>query len=189
MEGRNQEVTILVSDLRNFTALSERLGPNHTCKIIRDLMEHLTERIVDQGGVIVDYAGDGILAMWNAPVSQPDHAVRACRAAQAMQAAMPGINARWQADPGRSAPSGHRHQYRPGQVGNTGCSRKFKYGPHGHTVNLAARIQGATKKLGLPILVAASVRDKIQETFLTSEAGRVTLAGCQGRASSLRNKK
>jgi adenylate cyclase len=177
LEGRNQEVTILVSDLRNFTALSERLGPSHTCKIIRDLMEHLTERIVDQGGVIVDYAGDGILAMWNAPVSQPDHAARACRAAQAMQAAMAGINARWQPIVGDPLHLGIGINTGLAQVGNTGCSRKFKYGPHGHTVNLAARIQGATKKLGLPILVAVSVRDKIQETFLTSEAGHVTLAG------------
>jgi adenylate cyclase len=177
LEGRNQEVTVLVSDLRNFTALSERLGPNQTCKIISDLMEQLTECIDDQGGVIVDYAGDGILAMWNAPVSQEDHAVRACRAAQAMQAAMAGINARWQPILGDTLQLGIGINTGLAQVGNTGCSRKFKYGPHGHTVNLAARIQGATKRLGLPILVAAAVRDKIQETFVTAEAGCVTLAG------------
>src|SRR4029077_9363126 len=59
LEGRNQEVTILVSDLRGFTKLSERLGPQTTCRVLRDLMERLSEQIVAQKGVIVDYAGDG----------------------------------------------------------------------------------------------------------------------------------
>jgi adenylate cyclase len=177
LEGRNEEVTILVSDLRGFTALSERLGANNTCKIIQDLMEHLTERIVDHGGVIVDYAGDGILAMWNAPVPQPDHAVRACRAAHAMQAEMAGLNARWREAVGAPLCLGIGINTGTAQVGNTGCSRKLKYGPHGHTVNLAARVQDATKKLGLPILITQSVRDKTGETFASREAGHVPLAG------------
>jgi adenylate cyclase len=177
LEGRNQEVTILVSDLRNFTPLSERLGANRSCKIIRDLMEQLTERIVAQGGVIVDYAGDGILAMWNAPVAQPDHALRACRAAQAMQLEMIGLNERWQDIVGETLDLGIGINTGQAQVGNTGCSRKFKYGPHGHTVNLAARIEDATKKFGKPILIAASVRDIIQDIFQTSEAGCMNLAG------------
>jgi adenylate cyclase len=177
LEGRNQEVTILVSDLRGFTALSERLGANHTCKIIRDLMEHLTERIVDQGGVIVDYAGDGILAMWNAPVVQSDHAVRACRAAHAMQSEMAGLNSRWQEIVGAPLHLGIGINTGQAQVGNTGCSRKFKYGPHGHTVNLAARLQDATKKLGIPILITESVRDRTKEVFASVEAGHVALAG------------
>ena len=177
LEGRSQEVSILVSDLRGFTALSERLGAGNTCKIIQDLMEHLTERIVEQGGVIVDYAGDGILAMWNAPVLQPDHAVRACRAAQAMQAEMPALNNRWHEVIGTPLNLGIGINLGPAQVGNTGCSRKFKYGPHGHTVNLAARVQDATKKLGVPILITGSVKDRVRDVFNAQEAGTVALAG------------
>lgn len=183
LEGRNQEVTILVSDLRGFTALSERLGANKTCTIIRDLMEHLTERIVDNGGVIVDYAGDGILAMWNAPVLQPDHAVRACRAAKAMQAEMAGLNQRWQDAIGAPLNLGIGINTGTAQVGNTGCSRKFKYGPHGHTVNLAARVQDATKRLGLPILLTAGVNEKVRGTFVTVEVGRVPLAGVKNEVA------
>jgi adenylate cyclase len=177
LEGRSLEVTILVSDLRGFTGLSERLGANNTCKIIRDLMEHLTERIVDQGGVIVDYAGDGILAMWNAPVLQPDHALRACRAAQAMQLEMIGLNARWQHIIGAPLHLGIGINSGQAQVGNTGCSRKFKYGPHGHTVNLAARVQDATKKLRVPILITGPVHEKVQDFFMFRETERVPLAG------------
>jgi adenylate cyclase len=137
----------------------------------------LSERIVDQGGVIVDYAGDGILAMWNAPAAQADHAVRACRAAQAMQAEMAGINARWRDVVGAPLQLGIGVNTGPAQVGNTGSSRKFKYGPHGYTVNLAARVQDATKKLGVPILITSSVRDQLGDSFLCAEAQRVPLAG------------
>ena len=69
LEGRSEEVTVLFSDLRGFTELSQRLGAAKTCRMVRDMMECLSERIVEHGGAIVDYAGDGILAMWNAPVT------------------------------------------------------------------------------------------------------------------------
>jgi len=98
LEGRNQEVTVLVSDLRGFSALAERMGPQEICRLIRDMMERLSNRIVECDGVIVDYAGDGILAMWNAPVAQENHALLACRAALAMQAEMPGLQAEWAED-------------------------------------------------------------------------------------------
>ncbi len=148
LEGRSQEVTLVFTDLRGFTALSQRLGAERTCRMVRDMMEGLSEQIVAQGGVIVDYAGDGILAMWNAPTEQPDHAVRACRAALAMLGELPQINQRWGQEAGNALSLGIGINSGPAQVGNTGSSRKFKYGPHGHTVNVASRVQDATKILG-----------------------------------------
>jgi adenylate cyclase len=177
LEGRTDEVTILVSDLRGFTALSERLGPHRTCHMLRDMMERLTERIVEHGGVIVDYAGDGILAMWNAPVKQADHAARACRAGLAMLGELPELNARWSDDVAGSLALGIGINTGEALVGNTGSQRKFKYGPHGHTVNLASRIQDATKKLGLPLLITASTRASLPAAFLTRRIGRVVLPG------------
>lgn len=179
LEGRSQEVTILASDLRGFTRLSERLGAETTCRVVRDMMERLSERIVEQGGAIVDYAGDGILAMWNAPVAQEDHAVRACRAALAMQSELPGLNARWQSVVGDPLRLGIGLNTGPALVGNTGSSRKLKYGPHGHTVNLASRVQDATKKLGVPVLVSPATQERVAGTFLTQLAGTVELAGVQ----------
>src|SRR5690606_35732790 len=95
LEGGIQEVTILVSGLRGFWRLAERLGPQHTWELMRDVMDRLSEHILDEGGAIVDYAGDGILAMWNAPILQPDHATRACRAALAMADELPDLNKKW----------------------------------------------------------------------------------------------
>lgn len=177
LEGRNQEVTVLVSDLRGFSSLSERLGAQNTCRLIRDMMERLSDRIVEQGGVIVDYAGDGILAMWNAPASQPDHALRACTAALAMQAEMPGLNETWHEMVGGPLHLGVGINTGSAQVGNTGSSRKFKYGPHGHTVNLASRVQDATKKLALPILITGATRAGLPETYAIRRLGKVRLAG------------
>ena len=81
LDGRDREVTALFSDIRGFSALSERLSPEETCRLVGDVMERLTAHIADHGGVVVDYIGDGLLAMWNAPAIQTDHAALACRAA------------------------------------------------------------------------------------------------------------
>jgi adenylate cyclase len=177
LEGRNQDVTILVSDLRGFTSISERLAPDTTCRILRDVMEPFTERIVEQGGVIVDYAGDGILAMWNAPVAQPDHVVRACRAALAMIDELPALNERWLATVGAPLNLGIGVNSGPARVGNTGSIRRLKYGPHGFTVNFASRIQASTKQFGVPILVSQSVQETLPPSFNTRPIGPVSLAG------------
>ena len=177
LEGRSQEVTVLVSDLRGFTSLSERLGPETTCRVVRDIMEHLSERIMTHGGVIVDYAGDGILAMWNAPVPQEDHIPRACRAALAMLRELPGLNAQWTETVGTPLAMGIGLNTGTAQVGNTGSSRKLKYGPHGLTVNLASRVQDATKKVGVPLLISSSVQERLPAGFATRAVGAVQLPG------------
>ena len=84
LDGRSCGITILMSDLRGFSALSERLGPEDTCRLIRDVMERLSERIVEHGGVIVSYLGDGILASFGAVAQSPTAAADALRAADAV---------------------------------------------------------------------------------------------------------
>lgn len=177
LEGRREEVTILCSDLRHFTALSQRLGAQRACRLVRDMMECLSEPIIQYGGVIVDYAGDGILAMWNAPAKQADHAARACRAALAMQGEMASLNARWQAEVGSPLALGIGLNTGEAQVGNTGSSRKFKYGPHGHTVNLASRVQDTTKSLALPLLITGPTRAQLPPEFHARRLGQVALPG------------
>lgn len=180
LEGRDLEVTILVSDLRGFSSLSERLGPQKTCRLMRDMMERLSERIVEYGGVIVDYAGDGILAMWNAPALQEEHAVLACQAGLAMQRELPGLNETWHEMVGYPLRLGIGLNTGSAQVGNTGSSRKFKYGPHGHTVNIASRVQDTTKKLAIPLLITASTREKLPPEMATRRIGKVHVAGIRG---------
>ncbi len=74
LDGQEREVTVLFSDIRGFSRLAERLGPTDTCRLVSDVMERLTTHVVEAGGVVVHYAGDGLMAMWNAPKDVPDHA-------------------------------------------------------------------------------------------------------------------
>jgi adenylate cyclase len=177
LEGNEREVTVLFADIRGFSGVSERLSARLTCELIREIMEHLTARIMESAGVVVDYIGDGLLAMWNAPVAQPDHAVRACRAALAMRDGLPELNRRWEGRLGRALGLGIGLNSGPALVGNTGSHKKFKYGPLGHSVNLASRIEGATKHLGVGLLISGSTRDRVGDAFATRRLCRARVVG------------
>jgi adenylate cyclase len=180
LEARDQDVTILMSDLRGFSSLSERLGAHQTCRLVRDMMERLSNRIVEYSGVIVDYVGDGILAMWNAPVSQESHALLACRAALAMLQEMPALAADWQEFVAGPLTLGIGVNTGVAQVGNTGSTRKFKYGPHGHTVNVASRVQDQSKRFGTPLLITAATRSHLPADLAVCRLGMARLAGIAG---------
>lgn len=180
LEGQEKEITILMCDLRGFSRLSEDLGPQKTCELMRDVMERFTARIAEQGGVIVDYAGDGIFAMWNAPVSQDDHAARACRAALAIADELPKLNERWQSVAGGQLQAGIGINTGLALVGNTGSNRRLKYGPHGNSVNLASRIQDVTKKLGLPLLITGSTQARLPPEFATRRLCTARVRGIVG---------
>lgn len=177
LDGRDCEITVLFSDIRGFSGHSERLAPAETCRLVGDVMERLTARIVEHAGVVVDYVGDGLLAMWNAPAEQPDHAVLACRAALAMLDELPALNEAWQATLGTPVGLGLGLNTGPARVGNIGSRRRFKYGPLGHTVNLASRIEGLTKHLGVSALLSGSTRRALGEAFATRRLCKARVAG------------
>ncbi|MBI1851325.1 MAG: adenylate/guanylate cyclase domain-containing protein [Planctomycetes bacterium] len=180
LEGKEREVTILFADLNGFSRMSERLKPGEVCALVVDVMDVLSRCVLDEKGVVVDYIGDAILAMWNAPAPQPDHAVRACRAALAMRAGLPTAFDKWrervQMPLGVTIGIGTG----PVQVGNIGSRRRFKYGALGHTVNLASRIQGATKQMGAPVLLAGTTADQVRDTLVTRRLCKVRFVGIDG---------
>ena len=165
LRGRDVEVTILVVDIRGFSRISERLGPAKTVDWIREMMQALSDCVLDQHGVVVDYVGDEILAMWGAPKEQPDHAARACTAAVRMLESLPRLNERWQDTLGEPIEIGIGVNTGMARVGNVGSDRKFKYGPLGNTVNLASRVQGATKYLRTKVVVTGATRSRLGEEF------------------------
>jgi adenylate cyclase len=143
-------------------------------------MERLTQCIQAHEGTVVDYAGDGLMAMWNAPLTQPNHAVQACRAALAMQAVLPQLDADWHDRIGQPIKVGIGVNTGVAMVGNTGCKARFKYGPLGHCVNLASRVEGATKQLGVPVLITNTTRALIGESFATRRLCKVRVVGIHG---------
>ncbi|MCM2374919.1 adenylate/guanylate cyclase domain-containing protein [Aporhodopirellula aestuarii] len=156
LEGRDAEVTVLFCDIRGFSLISERIGPRQTIQWINDVFTTLSQCVLDTDGVLVDYIGDELMAMWGAPDEQIDHAARACQAALAMVGQIEPIRERWKEITPNRFGIGIGVNTGMAQVGNTGSLLKFKYGPLGNTVNIASRIQGMTKQFGVTTLVSES---------------------------------
>lgn len=173
LDGHDADVSILFCDIRGFSRISERLGPAATMDWIGDVMGELSERVLAHSGVLVDYIGDELIAMWGAPVDQPNHATLAARAAIDMLAAVPRINERWAVTLGESMDLGIGINSGVARVGNTGSRHKFKYGPLGNTVNVASRVQGATKYVRSRILVTDATRSRMGADFASRRVCQV----------------
>jgi adenylate cyclase len=179
LEGREADVTLLFCDVRRFSQISETLGPGGTVRWICDVMSELSDRVLAEEGVLVDYIGDELMAMWGAPRAQPDQAIRSVLAALAMRDALGVLNQRWQETLGQPMDLGIGVNSGPARVGNTGSKHKFKYGPLGNTVNLAARVQGLTKYLHSRLLVTAATRKQLDERFIARRVCRARVVNIQ----------
>ncbi len=173
MQARQAEVSVMFCDIRGFSAISERLGPSQTIDWLGGVMGEFSTIVLDHGGVLVDYTGDELLAMWGAPNEQPDHATLACRAALEILRHLPALNDRWHPVVGAATEVGIGINSGETLVGNVGTHRKFKYGPLGTAVNLASRVQGATKFLHTPLLLTGETAARIGDVFPTRRLCRV----------------
>lgn len=154
LQGHDAEVSVLFCDIRGFSVVTEKLGPTKTIEWINDVLSELSQCVVDTDGVLVDYVGDELMAMWGAPGEQPDHAKRAVDTAVAMQQAIVILRERW-ADvlPDRFG-AGIGVNTGQARVGNVGSKWKFKYGVLGNTVNVGSRLQAATKQLQVDCMIS-----------------------------------
>ena len=167
LDGRDVETSILFCDIRRFSKLSERMQTEQIFSLIQEVLSELSECVRQYNGVLVDYIGDELMAMWGAPVEQPDHAQLACRAAMAMLNCMPKISERWMDITQEPIEVGIGINSGVVRAGNTGSQIKVKYGPLGHVVNLASRVQGTSKYLGAPLLLTGSTYADLDKSFDT----------------------
>jgi adenylate cyclase len=165
LAGRDAEVTVMFCDIRGFSTIAERVGAKRTIEWINDVLTELSQCVTKTDGVLVDYIGDELMAMWGAPGEQPDHASRACRSAIEMLKRVDPLRERWQEITPDTFGIGIGINTGMAQVGNTGSAIKFKYGPLGNTVNLASRVQGITKKLGIAAMITDSTAEAIGDAF------------------------
>lgn len=155
MEGQDAEVSVLFCDIRGFSTVTEKLGPQKSIEWINDVMSELSQCVIDRDGVLVDYVGDELLAMWGAPGEQLDHASRAIDAARAMLRATETLRSRWNDLLPQKFGAGIGVNTGPARVGNVGSRQKFKYGALGNTVNVGSRLQSATKQLGVACIAGS----------------------------------
>ncbi|HTN76167.1 MAG TPA: adenylate/guanylate cyclase domain-containing protein [Pirellulaceae bacterium] len=178
LAAQDRELTLLFADLRGFSRISERVGAKATYDLLADILDRLTNQVMDHGGVVIDYYGDGLAAMWNAPAEQTNHAELAAQAALAMQGELPAINSVWAERLNGLIRLGIGINTGLSQVGNAGSRRRLKYGPRGHAVNLTSRIESATKLLGVGCLITEATQRQLPATILTRRL-------CRGRLSGL----
>ena len=173
LDGQESEITLLFCDIRKFSSISARIGPEKTVRWIYDVMSQLSDCVLKHRGVLVDYIGDELMAMWGAPEEQPDHAELACRAAVDMLKILPEMNQKFLAELGEHMDVGIGINTGVARVGNTGSKHKFKYGPLGDTVNMASRVQGVTKYLKVRLLITEATHKRLGKEFRSRRIGKV----------------
>ena len=177
LDAQTRDVSVLFADLRGFTSISERIGTRETYTLLSDLMDRFNHVIDDLEGVIIDFYGDGVSAFWNAPLDQPEHALLACQAGMEMLACLPDLNQIWSSRIGEDLRIGIGVNTGSARVGNSGSRRRLKYGPRGSTVNLASRLEDATKQLGISMVVSNSTASQVETGFITQRIIQSDLAG------------
>jgi adenylate cyclase len=162
--GERRETTILFSDLRGFTSYSEQLAPDAVIEVLNRYLGEMSDAIMDHGGTLVAYMGDGIMALFGAPLEQPDHADRAVAAAREMlEARLPRFN-EWMegAGMGRGFDMGIGLNTGVVMTGQVGSERRVEYTAIGDTTNTASRLEGMTKGSGHQVFIADSTRAALQ---------------------------
>lgn len=162
--GVRRDGTVLFCDLRGFTSFSESLPPDSVIEVLNHYLEEMSDAIMDHGGTLVAYMGDGIMAVFGAPLEQPNHADRALASAREMlDLRLPRFN-KWleEAGMGRGFAIGIGLNSGPVMSGQVGSKRRIEYTAIGDTTNTAARLEGMTKGSGHQLFVADSTRQALQ---------------------------
>lgn len=175
--GERREITILFSDIQGFTSLSESLDPETLVHLLHDFFNPMSDIIIKHGGTIDKYMGDAIMALFGAPLSQPEHPRQACRAALEMSATLKALNGQWQGEGRPLLHIGIGVNTGLVAVGNLGSDRLFDYTAVGDNVNLASRLEGLTRYYETTIIINESTAKLLGDGFILRELDRVRVKG------------
>lgn len=175
--GKEVEVTVLFSDIRGFTSLSEKLEPTALVRLLNRYFEAMTAPILEQRGVLDKYIGDAIMAFWGAPLADAMQADHAVRAALDMKKALAKLNEDFRAEGIPEIATGIGIYTGKAVVGNVGSSARFDYTVIGDTVNAASRLEGQTKEFGVPIIIGEQTKKQLTENYTLKKLGSVKVKG------------
>ncbi len=180
--GEIRRISIMFSDIRSFTTISESLAPDELIHLMNDFLTPMSDLVMENRGTIDKYMGDAMMAFWNAPLDDEEHAQNACRAALEMNKALAPINearAKKAKEEGREPlllKAGIGINTGPASVGNMGSRKRFAYSVLGDAVNLGSRLEGQTKQYGVDILIGEETQKEAQ-AFATLELDLLRVKG------------
>ena len=175
--GERRELSIFFSDLAGFTSLSEGLEPEELTALLNEYLSEASDFILAEGGTLDKYEGDAIIAFWNAPLNQPEHALAACRAALRCQERLSEREAEYTQRVGRPLKARIGINTGPVVVGNMGSKQRFDYTVLGDAANLASRLEGANKVFGTPLMVSESTWEQTKGQLDGRRLGRLRVVG------------
>ncbi len=176
--GERRELTVLFADIRELTRLAQLLAPDRFAALLNDVLGAMTGLLFARGGMLDKFTGDGFLAIFGAPLPQADHALRACRAALDMLAALETVRARWAGlevplEVGIGINSG------PMIIGNMGSAERFTYTVIGDEAHLGARLETANKDFRTRILISEATFSRVREKMAARELDLVKFRGLE----------
>jgi adenylate cyclase len=156
--GEKREISILFSDIRGFTSLSEKLSPEALVQVLNEYLCPMTEIVLEEKGTLDKYIGDAIMAIYNAPLDVADHADHACCSALKMMVKLDDLNRSFIVRGIQTIDIGIGINTGDAVVGNMGAAMRFDYTAIGDNVNLASRLEGLNKMYGTHIIVSESTK-------------------------------
>lgn len=175
--GKTLQITILFCDLRGFTTFAEKRSAQELVGILNEYFTEMVDCVMGEGGVVDKYIGDNIMAVFGAPVSRSDDAMRAVRAAQKMRVALEKLNARF-AERGVE-PLKFGIGIHTGEVvaGNIGSAKRMEYTVIGDAVNLASRLESKTKELETDLIISEATRERLTDAVDVEAIGEIHVKG------------
>ena len=163
--GERRELTILFSDIRGFTSISEASSPEEVVEMLNEYLTRMVDILLEHGGTLDKFIGDAVMGFWNAPVPDGDHARHAVACAVAMVEETARLREQWEAEGKAAIRIGIGVNTGEAVAGNIGSERVFSYTVIGDAVNLASRLEGKNKDYGTEIIVSESTLARMGEGF------------------------
>ncbi len=175
--GELKDLTLMFTDIRGFTALSEALPPDEVVRLVNQHFDEMTNVLFRHWGTLDKYIGDAIMAFWGSPYPHPDHAQRGCACALEMLARLEELNRESRAAGGRPLSMGIGLNTGAVNVGNMGSTKRLTWTAVGDNVNLASRLEALTREYDCGIVLSDSTWAPVKESFLCRELDRIRVKG------------
>ena len=172
--GNRRKITLLFSDIRGFTTLSEKTDPEQLVTLLNEYLSPMTEIVMRNQGTLDKFIGDAVMAIYGAPVIQQNQSVLACKSAVEMIEKLKEINTVWAENKLPNIDIGIGINTGEAVVGNMGADIRFDYTAIGDTVNLAARLEGQTKFYGVNIIVSESTKNEYESFPVESDESKLS---------------